>query len=608
MSFNSPVWFNVGVEERPQCSACFINSVRDDMGSIMDLAKTEAMLFKYGSGAGVNLSPIRGSKERLSKGGIASGPVSFMKGFDAFAGVVKSGGTTRRAAKMVILNADHPDVVEFIDSKANEERKAWALIEQGYDASFTGEAYGSVFFQNANHSVRVTDDFMRAVENDAEWQTRAVLDGAPVDTYKSRDLFGKMADAAWVCGDPGIQYDTTINDWNPVSNSDRQYATNPCVTGDTLVATADGWKRIDELVGKTAAIIGSDGQPHLVTKIFPTGRKQVFELRTVSGYRLRLTADHKVLTTVGDVPANRLTRWHRVLLGQPGFGSEAIDPALAQVIGLAVGDGMFARSETHGRVQETVILTMHEQEAAVLEAAAVAVNGQKQLLRAVGMVGNPGPAHVSMSATGSRLAFGSKVVVDQFKRYAVLGEGSALKRFTPSVFDLDRQSIAALLRGLYTADGTVVDSGDKVQYVGLDSTSKELLVQVQQLLLAFGIKSKLYENRRNGRFTQLLPDGKGGMREYAVKEMHSLRVTRSSRVLFEKEIGFAPESIKTLTLRKLNERVSTYRDEMVDEVLSVTPLGEEDVFDLTERTTSHFVANGVVVHNCSEFSFLNDTS
>src|SRR6185436_16042523 len=171
MSFNSPVWFNVGVEERPQCSACFINSVQDSMSSIMDLAKTEAMLFKYGSGAGVNLSPIRSSKAKMTGGGIASGPVSFMRGYDAFAGVIKSGGKTRRAAKMVILDASHPDVIEFIDSKANEEKKAWALIEQGYDPSFTGEAYGSVFFQNANHSVRVTDEFMQAVEVDGPWTT-----------------------------------------------------------------------------------------------------------------------------------------------------------------------------------------------------------------------------------------------------------------------------------------------------------------------------------------------------------------------------------------------------------------------------------------------------
>jgi ribonucleoside-diphosphate reductase alpha chain len=228
MSFNSPVWFNVGVEAKPQCSACFINSVQDTMSSIMDLAKTEAMLFKFGSGAGSNLSTIRSSREKMSGGGTASGPVSFMRGYDAFAGVVKSGGKTRRAAKMVILDIGHPDIEDFINSKLKEEKKAWALIEAGYDASFTGEAYGSIAFQNANHSVRVTDDFMRAVASDGSWTTHAVVDGRPMDTFRARKLFREMADAAWVCGDPGIQYDTTINDWNPVSNSARQYATNPC--------------------------------------------------------------------------------------------------------------------------------------------------------------------------------------------------------------------------------------------------------------------------------------------------------------------------------------------------------------------------------------------
>jgi ribonucleoside-diphosphate reductase alpha chain len=228
MAFNSPVWFNVGIEERPQCSACFINSVQDNMSSIMDLAKTEAMLFKYGSGAGSNLSTIRSSKERMSGGGIASGPVSFMKGYDAFAGVIKSGGKTRRAAKMVILDADHPDVLTFINSKADEEKKAWALIEQGYDPSFTGEAYGSVYFQNANHSVRVTDEFMRAVERDGEWTTHEVTTGKPAGTYKARDIFRQMAEAAWICGDPGIQYDTTINNWHTSAMTDRIYASNPC--------------------------------------------------------------------------------------------------------------------------------------------------------------------------------------------------------------------------------------------------------------------------------------------------------------------------------------------------------------------------------------------
>ncbi|MGZ5465899.1 MAG: vitamin B12-dependent ribonucleotide reductase [Thermoanaerobaculia bacterium] len=230
-SFNSPVWFNVGIEEKPQCSACFINAVQDTMESILGLAKTEGMLFKYGSGTGSNLSSIRSSKELLAGGGTASGPVSFMRGYDSFAGVIKSGGKTRRAAKMVILNADHPDVVDFIESKEKEERKAWALIEAGYEGAFNapGGAYDSVHFQNANHSVRVTDEFMRAYEKDGDWQTRAVTDHNRVmGTYKARDLMRRMAQSAWVCGDPGLQFDTTVNDWHPCPNTARINASNPC--------------------------------------------------------------------------------------------------------------------------------------------------------------------------------------------------------------------------------------------------------------------------------------------------------------------------------------------------------------------------------------------
>src|SRR5262245_16320246 len=228
MAFNSPVWFNVGVQPKPQCSACFINSVRDDMGSIMDLAKTEGMLFKWGSGTGTNFSTLRGSKETLSGGGIASGPVSFMKGFDAFAGVIKSGGKTRRAAKMVILNIDHPDIVEFIECKTKEERKAHVLIEQGYDSGIDGDAYASIFFENANHSVRVTDDFMRAVIEDKDWWTRNVTDGQPSEKLRARDLLAKVADSTWHCGDPGMQYDTTVNRWHTCKSTARINASNPC--------------------------------------------------------------------------------------------------------------------------------------------------------------------------------------------------------------------------------------------------------------------------------------------------------------------------------------------------------------------------------------------
>jgi ribonucleoside-diphosphate reductase alpha chain len=228
MAFNSPVWFNVGVEDKPQCSACFILSVEDTMESIMDWCKTEGMIFKGGSGSGINLSPIRSSQETLSAGGAASGPVSFMRGADSIAGSIKSGGKTRRAAKMVVLNVDHPDIEEFIDCKVNEERKAYALGEAGWDMSLNGDAWSSIQFQNANNSVRVTDQFMRAASEGRDWELRAVLDGKPLKTIPARDLLQRIAAAAWACGDPGMQYDTTVNDWHTCANTARINASNPC--------------------------------------------------------------------------------------------------------------------------------------------------------------------------------------------------------------------------------------------------------------------------------------------------------------------------------------------------------------------------------------------
>jgi ribonucleoside-diphosphate reductase alpha chain len=256
VAFNSPVWFNVGCDRlepnsdaqnwhwdaekrqvvfsttgytKPQCSACFINSVHDSLDSILTLAKTEGMLFKWGSGAGSNLSSIRGSMETLSGGGTASGPLSFMRGFDAFAGVIKSGGKTRRAAKMVVLNVDHPDIVDFIECKSKEEAKAYTLIAAGYDGSGPdSEAYSSIFFQNANNSVRVTDEFMYGVERNQDFSTRTVKDRKPVATMPARDLMLKIAQNTWACGDPGMQYDTTINRWHTSKNTARINASNPC--------------------------------------------------------------------------------------------------------------------------------------------------------------------------------------------------------------------------------------------------------------------------------------------------------------------------------------------------------------------------------------------
>ncbi len=289
MAFNSPVWFNLGVEgTSQQASACFINSVNDTMESIMDLAKTEAMLFKGGSGTGSNLSSIRSSRELLAGGGVASGPVSFMRGFDAFAGVIKSGGKTRRAAKMVILNVDHPDVMDFIRCKADEEKKAWALIEEGYAGGFNvpGGAYDSVFFQNANHSVRVTDEFMQCAGRGDAWATKSVTTGETVDTLKADELLRTMADAAHVCGDPGIQYDSTINRWNPVKNSGRINSSNPC----------SEYMFLDDTACNLASL-------NLMTFLDTEGRFQVEDYRRAAGLTI---LGQEILVDFADYPTKKI--------------------------------------------------------------------------------------------------------------------------------------------------------------------------------------------------------------------------------------------------------------------------------------------------------------
>ena len=335
-SFNSPVWFNVGLYHQrgikgaannyrwdeetrtvarvddaykyPQGSACFIQSVSDDMEGIMGLAHAEAMLFKYGSGTGTDLSTLRSSREKLSGGGKPSGPVSFMRVYDAVASVVKSGGKTRRAAKMQTLKVRHPDILEFITAKTNEERKANALIRQGYDANFNGEAYSSVLFQNANFSVRATDAFLRAAVNDEEWTTRAVTTGRPMDTYRAKDLLDKVAEGTWTCGDPGLQYEDTIQHWHTCPNTAPINSSNPCcVTGDTLIAVADGRNAVPirELVGQVVDVYAWDHKAGRTT-IAPMDHievkrrdARVFRVTLDDGSSFRATDDHLIMLRDG---------------------------------------------------------------------------------------------------------------------------------------------------------------------------------------------------------------------------------------------------------------------------------------------------------------------
>ncbi len=651
---NSPQWFNTGLNfaydisgpaqghwvvepstdeakladdayTHPQPHACFIQSCDDDLvnpGGIMDLWVREARLFKYGSGTGTNFSKLRGDNEPLSGGGKSSGLMSFLKIGDRAAGAIKSGGTTRRAAKMVCLDLDHPDIENFVNWKVREEVKVAAMVEGmkhlgadqrqtaadlglKLDYDFNGEAYMTVSGQNSNNSVRMPSAFFDRLDADGDWDLTRRYDGKTARTVKAKKLWDEICYAAWRCADPGVQYDTTINQWHTCPQSGRINASNPCVTGDTLVATGTGYRRIADLVGKTAEVINAKGERVFVDRIFKTGHKPVYELTTQSGYRLRLTADHRVLTANrGDVPACELTLDDVVMLQGPGFGDAFVPPAMGELIGAAVGDGCL----THQPEQDFVFISLGQAEQAVAQRLAGNIaeckqwlgDGDGRGLRASG---------VTTTATGLRVGTSVRALVGQFAQYAVLDAGSSAKRFTDAIFSLDRASIAAVLRGLFTTDGTVANYGSKSQYVALDSASKELLHQVQLLLLSFGIKSKLYANRRvAGQHTAMLPDGKGGTKEYPVTQLHSLRISRSSRLAFQEHIGFRPDSAKTTKLAELNRNVQTYQDRLLDRVASLTPQGSEDVYDLTEPTTNHFVANGIVVHNCSEYMFLDNTA
>jgi ribonucleoside-diphosphate reductase alpha chain len=634
-AFNSPVWFNVGLYhqygigqgagagnyfynratgeaeraatqyEYPQGSACFIQSVDDTMEGIMELAMSEAMLFKYGSGTGTDLSSLRSTREKLSGGGKPSGPLSFLRVYDQIANVVKSGGKTRRAAKMNTLKDWHPDIEEFIDAKQKEEKKAWALIEQGYNGSYNGDAYGSVMYQNENLSVRVSDEFMDAALEGREWWTRRVTDGRPSERKEARALLRKIAEGTHVCGDPGMQFDSTIHKWHTCKGTGRQNSTNPCVTGDTLVATDRGWLPIFDLVGSTPIIVSGNGDLVPAARVWKTGTRPVYALKTASGLELKLTADHRVATrNRGDVPACELTVDDELILGGAKFGTGSVDPVIASLAGACLGDGCITQFEN----QRNIFIAGSKGESAYIE-------DLRQTLEAAKVLFDDGDARrtrattVTETSTTLRLQTSVRPVAQAIEELVVIDKGSEGKQLKAAAFTLDKPSLAALLRELFTTDGTVANYGEKSQYVSLDSSSRILLGQVQLLLLQFGIRSKIYENRRPiGQTTTSMPDGRGGMKEYSVRQMHSLRISKASRIIFEREIGFNPKSAKADQLRFLNESIESYADRLGDKVVSIIPAGVEDVYDLTEPLGSHFIANGLLIHNCSEYLFLDNTA
>ena len=584
---------------------CFIQAVDDDLvnpGGLMELWTREARLFKYGSGTGTNFSKVRGEDERLSGGGKSSGLMSFLKIGDRAAGAIKSGGTTRRAAKMVCLDLDHPDIEAFVNWKVREEIKVACLAEGirrlpadqreiaerlnlKLDYDFNGEAYATVSGQNSNNSVRIPNSFFEAVESDGDWTLTNRVGGDVAKTVKARDLWDQIAFAAWRCADPGVQYDTTINQWHTCPASGRINASNPCVTGDTRVLTPGGiWRRIDQMIHLPSRVVTNvDAQEiHVTEGAFPTGTREVFELTTEAGYGVKLTADHKVWTANrGWTEARDLTIGDELKLpAKPACVLEVGEPQdarLFHLVGLLLSDANgdatsidldAALADADGADGYADYIARHWDRPRAESAA--------EDDRFDGGVGGVGGVATMVSAPAARtMTFSDRRMVSRLRAFVKVGrDGSA--RLSDDAFTAGLAAQKHLLRGLFTADGVV--TADSVE---LRSESAGLLADVQLVLLGFGVKSRRA----------------GGV----------LRVEPSTLHAFARHVQLLPGR-KLDVLAELISRSGPQAGESLDRFASLTPLGTQQVFDLTEPATSSFVANGLTVHNCSEYMFLDDTA
>jgi ribonucleoside-diphosphate reductase alpha chain len=645
-AFNSPVWFNVGFEESPQCSACFILSVQDTMESILEWNTKEGKIFRGGSGSGINLSNIRGSKEPLSKGGTASGPVSFMRGADSWAGTIKSGGKTRRAAKMVVLDIDHPDIRDFIWCKAKEEDKAAALRDAGFDMSIDGDGFLSIQYQNANNSVRVTDEFMRAVEADEDWQLLARVTGEPVgDPIPARELMSDIAQAAWRCADPGVQYDTTINRWHTSPVSGRINASNPCFPGNARVHTDRGLLRFEDLyerfnAGEQIAVYthlataGENGAPaaakgagviaSVPLRVERTGVKPILRLLFSNGGELRCTPNHRLWTlNRGYVAAEELAPEDRVMLNDSATEATGASwelpvaveaPAVSFSRGGSVRQQELPRrwsrdlAELTGHLIGDGCLTDHRVEWVYGGddiADGMADRHQQCLTELVG-----GASRQEMQNGTVQLRVGSSAVRELFRGIGVSSARAHEKRVPESIFEAPKAVQAAFLRGLYGADGCLarIELGGKAtRYAGLGSRSRRLLADVQVMLSSFGIRSRLYRVTEAASPTFSYTRNDGTFVEYSSREGFDLRVTGSDLVRFAEEIGFstprkeaALESLLSETTRYSTKRHVTLATREID--------GQEAVYNLSEPLHHSYIVDGVLVANCSEYMHVDDSA
>ncbi len=615
---------------------CFILSVDDTMDSILNWYVEEGIIFKGGSGSGVNLSRIRSSAELLKGGGTASGPVSFMRGADASAGTIKSGGATRRAAKMVILNADHPDIEDFIWCKATEERKARALREAGFDMDLDGKDSHSIQYQNANNSVRVTDEFMQAVVDDADWHLRAVTTGEVVRTVKARDLMRQISQATWECADPGMQFDSTINRWHTAATTGRINGSNPCFPGGARVHTDKGLIRFDELVdrvrgGETFGVYTHDAtnpdapaQRMEVTTpdaFMITGLNEIVRLRFDNGTELRCTPGHRIFTAnrgyveahaltssdevkVLDLPAPALSADRRLPVSTEvahyalrGDSSRSLrlpekwSPELGHYLGWLVGDGCIA-----GNVVTTVYGTGDDQEHVL----------PRHLELLTWMNGDRAPKP-SVQANGSVQLRQSRRVIARFLEALGISQAKAPdKRLPWSVEQAPPDAVAAFLRGLFDADGCVYD-GKTNRYVGLGSASRGLLQDVQRLLSTFGIFSRIYHTRKGEEkaFTHVRKDG-----TFVIYESHALydlRIANRSVAAFADHVGFSLP-VKAAKLQRLIDAHTFNRCRETVRLVERSDDGVEQTYNLSEPRNHSYLVDGIVVRNCSEYMHLDNSA
>ncbi|RLC66037.1 MAG: ribonucleoside reductase class II [Chloroflexi bacterium] len=571
---NSPTFTGAGTP-LGQLAACFVLPISDDMGrerdGIFQTLRDMALIQQTGGGTGFSFSKLRpkGAVVR-SSGGRATGPVGFMHVYDVASEIVSQGGT-RRGANMAVMRVDHPDVREFIRCKTSE---------------------GAI--SNFNISIGVTDAFMRAVEEDEAIDLINPQDGQVWDTVSAREIFDQIVTSAHRNGEPGVLFLDAVNRDNPTPHLGDYEATNPCVAGDTLIYTARGIYRADELAACGASFpVVVDGRFGVYTlqeasPVFPTGVREVYRVRTKEGYELRLTANHRVMTDRGWVEARNLCSDDRVhILNRTGAFGETGSTELGLVLGWLVGDGKVSRSRA--------VLSFFGQEKVELAPsfanAVTSLVGEEKVNNRhypVDPIEIPGRDEVRIQSERLR-----SLIAEQ-------GLAQEKLQVPPSVWRGTREMQASFLRALFTADGTVLDGGDEGCSVRLTSVSYELLQDVQCLLLNFGVASKIYRERRSAG-KRMLPDGKGGYAEYFCQAYHELVISGDNLIRFSEQIGFLTEQ-KQVALSAYLERVQRgpYRERFTARVESVEFVGREMVYDLSQPTTRSFIANGVVVHNCGE--------